>query len=358
MSDVPSRLLRETLREQLTPPPSSGCLDADLLAAWSDGKLNRRERAMAESHAAACARCQAILAAMAKTAAPPPARKWWQAQTVRWLVPIAASSALAVVVWMNVPAGRHAATPARSDRPASAVVAPAVEPRPAKVAPLTAKDARTLERADTKRREQPAARADVRSAPAASADIAPSAPKPPEPSATQAAPPSAVQKEEAAAQTFRSREASAAPAAAQSPLRSAAAGLAETVTISPPQTVTGTSRAFFAIQSPNQSVRWRIVAGTTVERSTDAGATWQVQSTDATVRLVAGAAPSPTICWIVGAGGIVLVTRDGRTWQRVAFPEAIDLVAIRATDGSTAAATTADGRLFSTADGGKTWRSP
>jgi photosystem II stability/assembly factor-like uncharacterized protein len=98
------------------------------------------------------------------------------------------------------------------------------------------------------------------------------------------------------------------------------------------------------------------VAGTTVERSTDGGATWQAQSTDATVRLVAGAAPSPTICWIVGAGGIVLVTRDGRTWERVPFPETIDLTAILAADGSNATTTAADGRVFVTTDGGKTWR--
>src|SRR5262249_24667952 len=105
MNDVPPRLPRETLRDELATPSSplstSGCLDAAMLAAWCDGTLNRRDRAAAEAHAASCSRCQAMLAAMARTAGPVPARKWWQLSTVRWVVPIAATAALAVVVWVK-----------------------------------------------------------------------------------------------------------------------------------------------------------------------------------------------------------------------------------------------------------------
>jgi photosystem II stability/assembly factor-like uncharacterized protein len=107
---------------------------------------------------------------------------------------------------------------------------------------------------------------------------------------------------------------------------------------------------------PNSNVRWRIVAGTTVERSIDGGVTWQAQSTGATGRLTAGAAPSVTVCWLVGASGLVLMTRDAQAWERVAFPEAIDLRAVAAVDGLRATVTAADGRVFSTTDGGKTWR--
>jgi photosystem II stability/assembly factor-like uncharacterized protein len=110
------------------------------------------------------------------------------------------------------------------------------------------------------------------------------------------------------------------------------------------------------IASPDRNVRWRIVAGNRVERSINAGTTWQAQSTGTSARLTAGAAPSPTVCWLVGPGGIVLVSQDGGTWERVAFPEPADLTAIRATDGSSATTTAADGRVFSTTDGGKTWR--
>src|SRR4029079_3015863 len=98
MSDVPVRLLRETLGDEAATAASSACLDADTLAAWVDGALNARDRAAAESHAAACARCQAMLAAMALTAPPAPARRWWAVGTYKWLVPLAGAAA-AVALW-------------------------------------------------------------------------------------------------------------------------------------------------------------------------------------------------------------------------------------------------------------------
>jgi photosystem II stability/assembly factor-like uncharacterized protein len=110
-----------------------------------------------------------------------------------------------------------------------------------------------------------------------------------------------------------------------------------------------------SIQAPNQDVRWRIVAGAVVERSTNGGISWQTQSTGTPVQLVAGFAPSTTVCWLVGPGGVVLLSTNGQSWQRVAFPEAIDLTAILATDASSATVTAADGRRFSTTDGGETW---
>ena len=78
-----------------------------------------------------------------------------------------------------------------------------------------------------------------------------------------------------------------------------------------------------------------------------------------TVRLTAGASPAPSICWLVGPQGIVLLTTDARSWRRIAFPEAVDLVSVRASDDKIATVSTADGRAFSTTDGGQTWtRSP
>jgi photosystem II stability/assembly factor-like uncharacterized protein len=51
----------------------------------------------------------------------------------------------------------------------------------------------------------------------------------------------------------------------------------------------------------------------------------------------------------------VLVTTDGRSWERLSFPEVVDLVAIRATDDKTATVTAADGRRFTTTNRGQTW---
>src|SRR5262249_61274367 len=97
MSDVPPQLLREVLGDQTGPPSSPACLDAETLASWFDGTLSRRERTVAESHVSTCARCQSMLAATVKTA-PPMTRKWWQTTTVRWPVPIAVTSAAALVL--------------------------------------------------------------------------------------------------------------------------------------------------------------------------------------------------------------------------------------------------------------------
>jgi photosystem II stability/assembly factor-like uncharacterized protein len=80
-----------------------------------------------------------------------------------------------------------------------------------------------------------------------------------------------------------------------------------------------------------------------------------MQNTGVSQTLSAGTSPSPSVCWLVGPGGIVLLSTDGRSWKRVAFPEAVPLAAIRATDAETATVTTADGREFVTEDGGRTW---
>ena len=66
-------LLRRTLQANGTSASPDMCLDAETLAAWADGVLPPGERAVVELHAAGCARCQALLAAMARTelGAPP-----------------------------------------------------------------------------------------------------------------------------------------------------------------------------------------------------------------------------------------------------------------------------------------------
>ena len=83
-------------------------------------------------------------------------------------------------------------------------------------------------------------------------------------------------------------------------------------------------------------------------------------STGVAAELTAGAAPSATVCWLVGRGGVVLLSTDGRTWRRVAFPEMTDLSAVFTVDagGNVASVTTVDGRTFVTTDGGATWVSP
>jgi photosystem II stability/assembly factor-like uncharacterized protein len=74
-----------------------------------------------------------------------------------------------------------------------------------------------------------------------------------------------------------------------------------------------------------------------------------------TTDLLAGAAPSPATCWIVGTAGTVLLTTDGERWERRPFPLTVDLVAVSASSARAAIVTTRDGRRFETLDAGLTW---
>jgi photosystem II stability/assembly factor-like uncharacterized protein len=96
-------------------------------------------------------------------------------------------------------------------------------------------------------------------------------------------------------------------------------------------------------------------AGGRVSRSVDGGFSWQPQASGVTADLLAGSAPSPTVCWVVGKSGTVLLTTDGQRWQRRPFPDTVDLVAVMATDVRSATVVTRDGRRFETPDGGLTW---
>jgi photosystem II stability/assembly factor-like uncharacterized protein len=109
------------------------------------------------------------------------------------------------------------------------------------------------------------------------------------------------------------------------------------------------------VRSPDPQVLWRISSGRFVERSADAGATWHTQWTNANAHVVAGAATSVETCWLVGRGGIILLTTDGKKWKTVSPPADVDFVNVAATDASSATVTTSEGRQFTTSDSGKHW---
>ena len=81
------------------------------------------------------------------------------------------------------------------------------------------------------------------------------------------------------------------------------------------------------IVSPDAAFRWRGGCRGFVHLSPDRGATWTLRS-GMTVDLAAGASPARTSAgWSVAAGRYCSPP-TARTWQRVPFPEAIDLVAV------------------------------
>ena len=111
------------------------------------------------------------------------------------------------------------------------------------------------------------------------------------------------------------------------------------------------------IRSPDANVMWRIASSNFVELSRDGGATWNGGRLDSNVHLLAGAAPTRKICWLVGLNGAIFTTRDGHTWKKVTPPANLDFVSVTAKDDRSADITASDGRVFATDNGGKIWRS-
>jgi hypothetical protein len=296
-----------------TPAPSGACLDPDTIAAWADGTLTRDERQRAESHAADCARCQAVLAAMIQTEPPVSTRATWRSRWP-WLVPIAAG-ATAIALWVSVgtdvprspaaPEAKEQAAASRLQEPPS-TSAPALPPPPAQ--------------------DRAAAPPQQKTAPAPPPRLEAARPQGQSTSATD--------------------QAAAAPAERRKAEQTFAA----------PQRFADV--AWTEIRSPDPDVRIRFTATGRVERSTDAGATWTPQPIEPAVRLAGGSAPSADVCWLVGSAGTVLRSVDGARWIRLPFPEAIDLVSVSATGANTAIVVTRDGRRFETRDGGQTWSAP
>jgi len=329
---------------------TDSCLDAETMAAWADGGLSGEALESVQAHVADCARCQALAGALARIEAAAPSvqpsrytRGW-----LAWLVPLTAAAA-GVALWVAVPRDRGVAPEKRStSAPAStAIVArqpPAEAPtkEPAALADGLLSDAARNARAknvvpgSVARQDAAADQIEVDKA-----------------DRTQPSPSNAIRLFGTAAQADAGMRAAAptapgaVPSAAQlpAPLRSEA---------STRVLARAGARGVVVVASPDPSIRWRI-AGSVVERSTDGGGGWEDVPTGVTAELTAGAAPSTTVCWVVGRGGVVLLSTDGRSWRHPTFPEPTDLSSVSATDALVASVTTADGRVFVTTDAGLTW---
>jgi hypothetical protein len=284
----------------------------------------------------------------------------WRRWHLEWLAPVAAAAA-AVIVWIVLPRE----TPERvteSARVETQETASANEPQPLQVPPAPAVVA-----------EPPAA-----PAPAIRRETAPpAAPISPPPAEAEAKAelraaaevPAQASRVDAAAQRQRvadqadAVQAGATAAAAPSPASAPAAGGAGAGRGGGAASVRGFGSLAAAnagaapgeVISPDPAIRWRFHDDGRVEVSTNAGATWDRLESGVTGELVAGSSPSSSTCWIVGRGGLVIVTTDMRTWRRVGFPEPVDLARVQALDARTATVTAADGRTWRTTDGGAVW---
>ena len=101
-------------------------------------------------------------------------------------------------------------------------------------------------------------------------------------------------------------------------------------------------------------VRWRILASGEVGRSLDNGSTWTRVPLEPGQHAVAGAAPAPQVCWLVGRAGLVLFMADGQTFRAVTRPTSADLRFVRV-EGLRVIVSAVDGTSYASADKGQTW---
>jgi hypothetical protein len=317
--------------------------------------LTPGEAARAEAHAVGCARCQAMLAVLAKSAPAEPALvPWWRRQWgLGLLVPLAAGTA-AIAIWIASPAYQRPAAPASITAQNESAELKKEQPSPPPAdrlspPPTDSLSASPARQGPTDDRAKAAEKRDAsRSEPIASTNTAmrddraaPSSP------AAQGALGGAV------------GSPAAAPVSAPASARSAAAPAPAAA----PEATADSGRRLFARQagpatevlSPAGAIRWRIGGGGSIQYSADGGGSWEAAVSGVSTDLLAGSSPSASVCWVVGRGGTVLRTADGRQWQRVVFPEPVDLIAVQATDARTATVRAADGRAFRSTDGGATW---
>jgi photosystem II stability/assembly factor-like uncharacterized protein len=109
------------------------------------------------------------------------------------------------------------------------------------------------------------------------------------------------------------------------------------------------------VRSPDPRVLWRKQEKGILE-SDNGGATWRpVDLPVANARVVAIAAPSAQVCWLVGRDSLILVTTDRAHWQSIVPPVQADFVEVVAENESSATVASAEGLRFQTTDGGKHW---
>jgi hypothetical protein len=326
------RLLRR--RRPADEVPSASCLEPETIAAWLDGSLSSQDRTSAETHAASCSRCQAVLAAMARTEPVPERLAWWRGRAMRWFAPLALAEA-ALIAWLLVIPHRAVVPPPPDAATTVARVEPPPVPTPTAPAPAepmrkaAPSDKRAFDEVSKEAKEAQPLRDRLDQSKAVMAAPPPAPPPAPEPTETHADNKRQVDTFAARAPMTRNESAKRIP-----------------IPIAP-----------LVVFSPDRSSGWRVQPGGAIERTVDGGTTW-VSHVDAAAGIRAGRSPSRDVVWLVGDEGVVLVSVDGRTWQRRNVGETVVLVDVAPVDAMTATVTAADGRKYSTQDGGVTWSHP
>jgi hypothetical protein len=366
------RAVQRALRR---PAGAGPCPDSAELAAYVDGTLDRAERAGLEAHASACSRCASELALLGRLPSVTGARiekrgvlsRW----PLRWAVPFA-TAAVVFAVWSEI---------SREDSPATV-------PSPQSVEEEAAPEARSPAVADSPGlRDQ--ARRDI-SRPAGPPPLAQPRPDAPRASSSsprvtpddterdtrlerrkslneqvqvQAPPPAETeQRQESSAFGSRTPESapeSAAPAndalakAEPSPEPAAPSALAARKAISAREASAEDGVGPLVVRV-SERVLFRVTpAG--IERTADGGTTWQVEHTTAIGPAVVAACPTPDACWMGDAAGRLLRRETSGRWVERRLPVEGAITGLEARTLQRATVTLADGRRFTTSDGGESW---
>lgn len=330
-----------------------GCLDAETLAAWQDDSLDAAQISAIESHVSACAHCQAMVAAFARgtlgtvgtpgTLETTDTFRWWR----WWLAPLAAG-ATAAVLWTIVPEQQQIATqPAEKKAAAVDSLERQAEVVPKQLSPASpaAADADLRARANSRGFDENKLKRDAREDRQQLKDQA------------------ALKEEVAVDQTAGQRAAAVAtvapppPAAPMAP--PAASPQARSENFSQPAELQkrAAEPAVPPIAvAPDGSVRWRINNQFVVRYDNNSAIGTALYRLKDEETITAGAAPNGSTLWLVGKSGVVLVSLDGMSFNRVDLPERVDIVRIVTAGSQSLTVMTSDGRQFRTNDFGGTWR--
>ena len=284
-------------------------VEPEVLAAWSDGTLPSSDARQVEAHLADCATCQEMLAVFVRAEPPPVVSSGFRSvvsrfsQTWRWAVPLAAAATVAAI-WVAIPEEERTAQ--LNPTAAPAVSAPAA---PAPVEAVSTDAAAPPPAVEKQQKARPDASANsLEDRTAAESRAA---------TADQFALKRAVEPKERD-QDLKAEAASTA--------RSAAAAQAAAAPAAPPAQEQDRSRAESEVASLRQTAPAEVIS------------------------------PDPQVRWrIVPPGRLERSTNAGKTWEAVTLPQPVNVTVVRALSATTAIVTAADGRQFRTDDQGKTW---
>jgi hypothetical protein len=373
MSEPFDRALRAAARRGRT---GGVCPDADLLAAYADGRLPADERQQIEAHAADCPSCVqhlALLGAVGEAPTPAPARGWLSRWG--WMVPVA-TTALVVAVWTSLPddeTQRAITVPHRQDAPAvmadrgqpgqsprdDRASAPASPAEPARQAfratePVDPPFVAHLPPAEQRKAASPA----PMPAPLAESELVaaeipspPPAPPPPAMAPVPPPPPHAVASDAAEGTGAKSTEAvRVAPGTEPEGRAETAALQADSVL----HRVAGAGAPEFVVETA-WGDRYRMAVGR-IERSRDRGATWRAIGAlpDRTLTVASCVAAART-CWAGGAAGTMLRI-EGDDVRRADLPVRAGVESIAVTPEGAVTVTVAGGARFRSTDDGRTWQ--